>query len=932
MKKFSLVLGFMLIIGLVTNSRSLFAFADGDGTSGNPYQVATADHLNDVRNYLSSYFIQIADIDLDVSPYNTGSGWEPIGNSSTNFTGSYNGQGHTIDGLFINRASTYYVGLFGYTAIAEIDSIDVTNVDITGGNYVGGLVGYNNSFSTVGNSYATGSVTGEFYVGGLVGYNSYSTVSNSYATSSVTGTGIFVGGLVGYNEGGTVGKSYATGSVTGDAQVGGLVGFNDDGTVENSFWDTETSGQSSSAGGTGKTTAEMKNVATFTDLSTVGLVSPWDFVGNPYDDTGYDNYWDVDGSINDGYPFLSWQVDTSPIGDGTSGNPYQIATLNNLYWIPRNPGEWGKYYIQTADIDASFTSTWDSGNGFTPIGNSDIKFTGSYNGQGHTIDGLFINRASTDYVGLFGNIGFDPSAEIYNIGVTNVDITGNDNVGGLVGWNFANSTISNCYATGSVTGNSVVGGLVGINYYMNSTISNCYATVSVTGNSHVGGLVGGNYNSTVSNSYATGSVTGGSSFGGLVGWNNSTVENSFWDTETSGRSSSASGTGKTTAEMKTESTFTSAGWDFTSPDNWDRVDGENGGYPHLSWQTFPHTVTFTDGSGFSPISTQGETNQPIGRFALHADASGSTLDGVWITLNGTRSGASNFKLWFSSDNSFASGSDTQLGSTVATDPGDSKNVWFTGLSSDVGTSDGYYFLTCDVAADASGSIQGVIVNDEDMMLGFSISSTSSEYLSSGDASLPVELSSFTAENWSGGVLLKWITESEIENLGFNIYCSKSSNGQFIMINNQLIPGAGNSSSRHEYEYIDNGLTNGIKYWYKLEDVDYSGNTELHGPVSATPMKKAAPSEFCLYPNYPNPFNPVTTISYDLPEEGHVELSVYNIRGERVKTLLKGFQEVGSYQLSWDGRDQNSEILSSGIYLLQISTGNYLKTNKMVFIR
>ena len=64
----------------------------------------------------------------------------------------------------------------------------------------------------------------------------------------------------------------------------------------------------------------------------------------------------------------------------------------------------------------------------------------------------------------------------------------------------------------------------------------------------------------------------------------------------------------------------------------------------------------------------------------------------------------------------------------------------------------------------------------------------------------------------------------------------------------------------------------------------------------------------------------------------MELIVYNIRAERFKTLVKGFQEVGSYQLNWDGRDQNSEILSSGIYFLQISTGNYLKTNKMVFIR
>ena len=201
-----------------------------------------------------------------------------------------------------------------------------------------------------------------------------------------------------------------------------------------------------------------------------------------------------------------------------------------------------------------------------------------------------------------------------------------------------------------------------------------------------------------------------------------------------------------------------------------------------------------------------------------------------------------------------------------------------------------------------------------------------------DSSLPVELSSFTATAGDGQVTLKWATESEIENLGFNIYRSTKYNDQFSIINDELIPGAGNSSSRHEYEYIDKGLTNGITYWYKLEDVDYSGNTELHGPVSATPMKKAAPSKFCLYPNYPNPFNPITTISYDLPDDGFVELSVHNMRGEKVTMLLKNNQEAGSYRMNWDGTDQNGELVSSGIYFLRIVCGNYSKASKMVFIR
>ena len=201
-----------------------------------------------------------------------------------------------------------------------------------------------------------------------------------------------------------------------------------------------------------------------------------------------------------------------------------------------------------------------------------------------------------------------------------------------------------------------------------------------------------------------------------------------------------------------------------------------------------------------------------------------------------------------------------------------------------------------------------------------------------DGSLPVELSSFTATTGDGEITLKWVTESEIENLGFNIYRSASSNVKFLIINDELIPGAGSSSRRHEYEYVDQDLTNGVTYWYRLEDVDYSGNTELHGPVSATPMKKAAPSEFCLYPNYPNPFNPITTISYDLPDDGFVELSVYNMRGEKVSTLIKGNQEAGSYRMNWGGTNLNGEMVSSGIYFLRIVSGSYSKTSKMVFIR
>jgi trimeric autotransporter adhesin len=139
-------------------------------------------------------------------------------------------------------------------------------------------------------------VNGDDYVGGLVGDNQ-GAVSNSYSTGSVTGEW-HVGGLVGYNEG-SVSNSYSTGSVAGSVWIGGLVGSNRDGTVSNSFWDRVTSGRVTSDGGTGKTTTEMMDIATF--VATGWGIAPVALgVSNP------DYTWNI--IVGETYPFLSWQV------------------------------------------------------------------------------------------------------------------------------------------------------------------------------------------------------------------------------------------------------------------------------------------------------------------------------------------------------------------------------------------------------------------------------------------------------------------------------------------------------------------------------------------------------------------------------------------------------------------------------------------------
>jgi hypothetical protein len=306
---------------------------------------------------------------------------------------------------------------------------------------------------------------------------------------------------------------------------------------------------------------------------------------------------------------LFGQTATAPAaGDGTSENPYQIASLENLYWISQYSTEWSKYYIQTADIDASATSGW-SGGGWTPIGSGATPyFSGSYNGQGHTISGLYILR-SVQFQGLFGKTS---GATIQNLGVTAVFVQAPSYIGGLIGaCNF--STVSNCYSSGQTRAdgshtNTKLGGLIGI-VEGSSTVSNCYSTANVqTSNKENGGFAGEINGATVSNCYSKGLVTGtGGSNGGFVGTvTSATVTNCFWDTQTSGKISSAAGTGKTTAQMKDYTTFT--GWDFIiETDNgsnnfWDmdQLVTVNNGYPILTWQTGTDNIlAYSGGLGTS---------------------------------------------------------------------------------------------------------------------------------------------------------------------------------------------------------------------------------------------------------------------------------------------------------------------------------------------
>jgi len=203
---------------------------DGDGSLGNPYQINDCQKLQNMSKNLSANYVLTDDIDCsDTINWNIGAGFTPIGNATASFTGTFDGSNNTITGLMIYLPTTSKVGLFGSTMGAVIKNIGLVNVNVTGSNYVGGLVGDGYSATrsvSILNSYSTGNVNGTKYVGGLLG-SSRGQISDSYSTANVVlrGGSSSVGGLIGWNEACNVSDSYATGNVTGTGNyVGGLVG------------------------------------------------------------------------------------------------------------------------------------------------------------------------------------------------------------------------------------------------------------------------------------------------------------------------------------------------------------------------------------------------------------------------------------------------------------------------------------------------------------------------------------------------------------------------------------------------------------------------------------------------------------------------------------------------------------------------------------
>ncbi|MGG1555342.1 S-layer homology domain-containing protein [Paenibacillus ferrarius] len=585
--------------------------------------VSTPEELNDIRNHLTDNFRLTRDIDL--STYTTN--WDPIGEYFLSpFTGKFDGQGHTISNLNINRPSDNYVGLFAQAKKASITNVHLMNMNVRGFRYVGGLVGDFTESQLTGSS-VSGTVTGHQTVGGMVGSSDSSSISDSYVSGSVAGdvTGADeFGGIAGYASfsglGGRIHNVYGNAAVYNSSISGGLLGkVEGPPDISNAHWDTETSGLSTSTGGgQGHPAADMKRKATF---------EGWDFT----------NTWRmVDGST----PPLSLNL-----YDSIALNALTVANTSDSAPIPLDRAFSSDYGIYNAQV----VSQVDHLNieGVAKLGTSTVSINGNTSAEtieldpgintikikvtsavgltaeytlnvtrdagtvayphriataaqlatigtatsGYALGDVYRLEADLDLSGYAAGSGWVPignsatpftgvfNGNQHTIANLHVNLPLTDDVGlfgKTVGAQIDDLAVTNV----NVTGRNSVGGLIGSS--VNTNVSYAAVQGAVYGNDKVAGLVGSQSGpAQITNAYSAAFVSASPSgvAGGLVAEGSAgTVIHSFWDTATSQQSASpGGGAPKTTRQLQTRSTYTSDGWLIGTGQHWDMIEGT--GYP-----------------------------------------------------------------------------------------------------------------------------------------------------------------------------------------------------------------------------------------------------------------------------------------------------------------------------------------------------------------
>ena len=499
--------------------------------------------------------------------------WTPIAPNTATYAGKFDGQGHTISGLYFNdedKDTGKYVGLFGQLCDdGEIQNVGLKNSYFRGSNYIGGICGYNYKTGTIRNCYSEANLTGVvanksgFDIGGVVGKNN-GTVENCYNTGNVVGNK-WVGGVCGYNDG-TNNNCYNTGKVTGTSDVGGVCGQNDKGALTNCYYlaDSETNNNDGTFGKTAEQFASgevayLLNDSKSTDVafcqnldngeptdatpvldSTHGTVYQFtncnhaDTYTNNKDAKSGDHSWDDNGfcRYNDSHYAEPEQVN----------GVYQIENAGQLYWFAAfvNTEENGTYpntsanAVLTKDIvvnenvlnEDGTLNTSGTFREWIPIGDYISRYAGKFNGQNHTVSGLYYDDSG--YAGLFSMMN---DGTILNVGVVDSYLKSSSVSGAICAWN--NGTIENCYNSGRIYGKEDCGGISGFN---GGIIKNCYNTGTLEGGmdgtlNGVGGICGYN-DETIENCHSVGKIENAVGYiGGVCALNFKVIRNCYFNSD-----------------------------------------------------------------------------------------------------------------------------------------------------------------------------------------------------------------------------------------------------------------------------------------------------------------------------------------------------------------------------------------------------------------
>jgi len=563
------------------------SFAGGSGTAEDPYLIADGAQLARFASMVNGGQTSIngkltADILLnDISNWTSwnestapANSWTPIGSITYRFSGTLDGDGHSVSGIYINSTeiSQGLVGVLGEGG--TLQNLGVKASYIKGNNFVGGVCGYNDS-GPVTNCYNTGSVEGNSQVGGVCGRND-GTVSNCYNTGSVTGTGDHVGGVCGLNYDVTVTNCYNTGSVEGTGDyVGGVCGDNYLGTVTNCYNIGSVEGNEIVGGVCGRNSSTVTNCynsgsvegnsqvggvcglngRTLTNCYNTGSVAGNRYVGGVcgLNYTTVTNCYYLAGTANSGIGSGSGEATAKTAEQFQSGAVAYLLqgeqagqvwgqnltldpkdtypVLGGLKVVQNGDGyanelkQDGDFYlISTADELRLFASMINNGNpGINGRLTADIELNNTTGWENWSESNAPAN--SWTPIGNSWENQFTGTLDGDGHSVSGIYINSTADYQGLVGY-LGGGTLQNLGVKASyIKGGNRVGGLCGRNYH--GTVTNCYNAGNVAGNSSVGGVCGYNNSGTVTNCYNTGSVSGNRFVGGLCGWNDGTVTNCY---------------------------------------------------------------------------------------------------------------------------------------------------------------------------------------------------------------------------------------------------------------------------------------------------------------------------------------------------------------------------------------------------------------------